>query len=92
VLRERALKSQVCCSNGQERYLSRDGRVFIAHTSKSSRWEDSAHFAVRPSCNSRSDRQEGKGYLVRIFLTVGGAGGQATPGGGQTALEQRLVV
>jgi hypothetical protein len=48
VWRERALKSQVCSSNGQERYLARDGWVFIAHTQKTSRWKDDVHLAVRP--------------------------------------------
>jgi hypothetical protein len=70
VRRERALKSQVCCWNEQERCLARDGRVFIAHTPKTSHWEGSAHFAVRPKYNSRSDRQEGNNYFDSIFFQL----------------------
>jgi hypothetical protein len=83
---EMALKSQVCCSNGQESSLARDGGVFIAHTPKTSRWEDSAHLAVRPQCNLQSDRQRGNGYFQIKFLTVGVGGGLTGPGGGQTAI------
>jgi hypothetical protein len=72
VRRERALKSQVYCWNGQERCLAWDGRVFIAHTTKTSHWEGSAHFTVRPKYNSRSDRQEGNDYFDSIFSIVGG--------------------
>ena len=63
VWRERALTRQVCCSNGQEGFLARDGGVFIAHTPKTSRWKDSVHLAVRPQCNSRSDRPQCNGYF-----------------------------
>jgi hypothetical protein len=48
VRKERAPKSQVCSSHGQERYLARDGWIFIAHTLKTSCWEI--------LCTSRSDR------------------------------------
>jgi hypothetical protein len=47
VRKERAIKSQVCISNGQERYLAQDGWVFIAHTPKTSRWKDFVHLVVR---------------------------------------------
>jgi hypothetical protein len=86
VWRKRALKSQVCCSNGQESCIARDGGVIISHTPKTSRWEDSAHLAVRPQCNSRSDHQRGNGYFQIKFLTVGVGGGLTGPGGGQTAI------
>jgi hypothetical protein len=80
------LKSQVCCSNGQESYLARDGGVFITHTPKTSRWEDSAHLAVRPQCNSWSDRQRDNGYFQIKFSTVGVGGGLTGPGGCQTVI------
>jgi hypothetical protein len=66
-------------------YLARDG-VFIAHTPKTSCWEDSAHLAVRPQCNSRSDCQRGNGYFQIKFSTVGVGGGLTGPSGGQTAI------
>jgi hypothetical protein len=65
--------------------LARHGRVFINHTPKTSRWEDSTHFAVKPQYNSWSHRQEGNGYKIQKISSVGGAGGQIT-------LEQRLAV
>jgi hypothetical protein len=74
--KERALKSQVCSSNGQERYFTRDGCVFIAHTPKTSRCEDSAHLAVRPQFNSHLDCHSCNDYFQFKILTVGGAGGQ----------------
>jgi hypothetical protein len=80
VRKERALKSQARCWNGQESYLAWVGRVFIAHTAKASRWEDSAHFAVRLQYNSRSDHHNGNSYfsknqsleelVVRLLLVV----------------------
>jgi hypothetical protein len=81
-----ALKSQVCYSNGKESYLARDGGVFIAHTSKTSRWEDSAHLAVRLQCNSWSERQRGNNYIQIKFLTIGVGGSLTGPGGGQNAI------
>jgi hypothetical protein len=48
VRKERALKCQVCCWNGQGGFLARDGRVYIAHTTKTSHWKDFAHFTIRP--------------------------------------------
>jgi hypothetical protein len=71
-----ALKSQVCSSNGQEGYLTRDGCVFIAHTPKTSRWKDFVHLAIRPQFNSRSDHHTCKGYFQNQNLTTGGAGGE----------------
>jgi hypothetical protein len=62
VMKEMALKGQVCCWNGQELSLAWDGRVFIAHTPKTSRSEDSTHFTIKPQCNSWSDHQGGNGY------------------------------
>jgi hypothetical protein len=86
VWRERALKSQVCCSNDQESYLARDEGVFIAHTLKTSRWEDSAHLTVRPQYNSRSNCQRGNNYFQIKISTVRVGGGLTGPGDGQTAI------
>jgi hypothetical protein len=43
-----ALQSQVYYLNGQESYFARDGRLYIADTLKTSHWEESVHFVVRP--------------------------------------------
>jgi hypothetical protein len=72
VRQERALKSQVCCSNGQERCLTQDGRVFIAQTPKTSSWKGSAHFTVKLKYNSRLDHQEGNDYFDSNFSIVVG--------------------
>jgi hypothetical protein len=66
--------------------LARDGGVFIAHTPKTSRWKDSAHLAVRPQCNLRSDRQRGNDYFQIKFLTVEVGCSLTGPGGSQTAI------
>jgi hypothetical protein len=102
VRREKALKSQAYYLNGQERYLTWDGWVFIGHTPKTICWEDSVHFTVGPQYNSWSNRQGCNCYFQIKFLTVGGAGGLTGHGGsqtvnnteadGQTTLEQGLAV
>jgi hypothetical protein len=58
---------------------------YLAHTPKTSHWEDSAHLAVRTQCNSWSGRQRGNDYFQIKFLTIGVGGGLTGPGGGQTA-------
>jgi hypothetical protein len=100
VRKERALKSLVCYWNGQGSHLAWDGWLFIAHTPKSSRWEDCVHLAVRSQYNSWSDRHNSNDYNFEKKSTVGRAGGLTalepggltSPGGDQAALEQRLAV
>jgi hypothetical protein len=59
VRKERALKSQVCCSNGQERCLAPIGGVFIAHTQKTSRCEDSVHSRLdRSVTHGQTNKEE----------------------------------
>jgi hypothetical protein len=65
VRKEMALRSQVCYWNGQETHLAWDEWVYIAHTPKTSRWEDSAHFVVRRQYNSRSDCHNDNGYIFK---------------------------
>jgi hypothetical protein len=84
VRKERALKSQVCGSNGQECYLAQDGWVFIAHTQKNSHWEDSAHFTIKPQFNLRLDCHSCNDYFQIWNPIVGGAGGLTGLGGSET--------
>jgi hypothetical protein len=60
--KERAPKSQVCSSHDQERYLARDGWVFIAHTSKTSHW--------KILCTSRSDRSAIGSQNVKFVMAT----------------------
>jgi hypothetical protein len=39
----------------------------MAHTPKTSHWEDSVHFVVRPQCNSLSNHQGGNSYKFENF-------------------------
>jgi hypothetical protein len=55
VWRNRTLKSQVCCSNGQEIYLARDVCVFIAYTPKISHWKVSTQLVVKLQFNLQSN-------------------------------------